>query len=250
MKAHLSTAIYLGLSIALSVDVGCSAERIGPEEILRNMPVNSDSRCTGIALVAEALLEGEMVSGLECDQPEELARQIFENARSNGSIRFQSNMCLEQGLAAIQSRVALERVSTEVANLYKRRHLELMASEEGKSRIVKAQLAMVTTLSELDAILEADRDKIHAFMVIGIRQFPDASEKPTYHVVLIAKKANGKKMIYDPNDPGTAIDCQMKETPDGLFVKWTCKYRNTGQVTTQEYQIVDRERFFQIAFTR
>ena len=247
MKLAVFRAVWLILPFAGCFQAGQAIEPFRPAEILRNMPVNSDFRCTGIALVAEALLDGEIIPGDECDRPEALARAIFECAGKNTSIRYRPMLCLEASAAPIQSREALDRLSTEVANLYKQRHLQLIATEEGKRKIVAGQQAQVRTQGELDAILDADRDKIHAFMVIGIRQFPDASEKPTYHVVLIAKGADGTKVIYDPNDPGAAIDCQMSETHEGLFVKWTCKYRDTGQVTTQEYQIVDRERFFQLA---
>ena len=247
MKPAIALLIWLALCQLGGSNRASVPSPFGPAEILRNMPVNSDFRCTGIALVAEALLEGELIDDGGCDRPDELGKLIYENASKQAKTRYRTKLCLDHGALPIQSREALDRISTEVANLYKQRHLDLVATNEGKRKIVAAQQAMVKSTKELDQILDADRDKIHAFMVIGIRQFPDGSEGATYHVVLIAKSAEGKKVIYDPNDPGSAIDCRMLETPDGLYVKWTCKYRDTGQITTQEYQIVSRETFFRLA---
>ncbi len=218
-----------------------------PAEILRNMPMNSDFRCLGIALVAEALLEGKMVEGNECENAEELGRRIYQGAEKKAVLPFRAKVCLEQGAVPIQSRESLNKLSTVVADLYKQRHLALMATSAGRQKIVAAQSANVKTTKELDELLDADRDKIHAFLAIGLRQFPDASEKPTYHVVLIAKTPASKKVVYDPNDPGTAINCRLEETNDGLFIQWTCQYRDTGQITTQEYQIVSQETFFRMA---
>jgi hypothetical protein len=218
-----------------------------PAEILRNMPMNSDFRCLGIALVAEAMLDGKLIEGDGCEEADELGRRIYQGAEKKAVLQFRPRLCLEEGAVPIQSREALDKLSTVVADLYKQRHLALLATSEGRRKIVAAQSANVKTTQELDAILDADRDKIHAFLAIGLRQFPDASEKPTYHVVLIAKTPTGKKMVYDPNDPGAAIQCQLEETNEGLFVQWTCKYRDTGQITTQEYQIVSQETFFRIA---
>jgi hypothetical protein len=224
-------------------------ETFRPAEILRNMPMNSDFRCLGIALVAEALLDGKLTEGEDCENAEELGRRIYQGAEKHEVLEFRSKLCLDQGAAPIQSRDALDKLSTVVADLYKQRHLALMATSEGRRKIVAAQSANVKTMEELDEILDADRDKIHAFLAIGLRQFPDASEKPTYHVVLIAKTPSGKRVVYDPNDPGAAINARFNETNEGLFVQWTCQYRDTGQITTQEYQIVSQETFFRLALS-
>jgi len=220
-----------------------------PAEILRNMPMNSDRRCLGIALVAEALLDGKQTEGDGCEDPKELGRQIYQGAEKKAVLQFRPKLCTDQGVAPIMSREAIDKLSTVVADLYKERHLALIATNEGRRKIVAAQSSNVKTVKELDAILDADRDKIHAFLAIGLRQFPDASEKPTYHVVLIAKTPSGKKVVYDPNDPGAAITARFNETNEGLFVQWTCRYRDTGQVTTQEYQIVSQETFFRMALS-
>src|SRR5262245_52786422 len=248
MKAAVSISILLAVS-----SLGCrrasvdAVEWFRPEELLRNMPVNSDFRCTGITLVGEALLGGKLLADGDCDRPEDLGRRIFQNAGTNSIVYYRSKLCLDHGSVPIQSREALDRLSTEVANLYKQRHMQLIATEEGRRKIVAGQQAWLRSDRELDAILDADSDQAHAFMAIGIRQFPDATEKETYHVVIIARRADGKKVIYDPNDPGAAVPCQLQQTPEGLLAKWTCKYKDTGQVTTQEYLIVDRQRFFELA---
>src|SRR5688572_20255571 len=155
MKGAISITIGLILCAVSYPETGRTVEPFRPTEILGNMPVNSDSRCTGIALVAEALLEGERISGEECEPLQTLAKSIFENAANQATIRYRSTLCLETGAAPIHSRVALNRLSTEVTNLYKQRHLELVATAEGRRRIVAAQQTMVRTARELDAILDA-----------------------------------------------------------------------------------------------
>src|SRR5262245_45357729 len=117
MKGAIAITLCLSLVCISCVRVSESTEPFKLELILRNMPVNSDLRCTGITLVAEALFEGELVSGDECDRPDELAKMIFASAGSGASVRYHSRLCLEAGAEAIQSRESLDRLSIEVANL-------------------------------------------------------------------------------------------------------------------------------------
>ena len=49
-------------------------QEFGPAEVLSNMPMNSDSRCTGICLTAEAILDGELLSGGH-DEPQEVGTE-------------------------------------------------------------------------------------------------------------------------------------------------------------------------------
>src|SRR5204863_1694943 len=143
----------------------CLAESpFSPSEILRNMPVNSDSRCVGISLVAAALLEGQIENGDDCDLPAELGRKIYDGALNKTAPRYYLKLCLDEGARPIQSREALEKLSTVVADLYKQRHLELIASEQGIQRLRAAMAKVVMSSEELDAILGADSDKIDVFL--------------------------------------------------------------------------------------
>ena len=109
---------------------------------------------------------------------------------------------------------------------------------------------VVKSSAELDAVLDADPDKIDAFFCVGMRRFPDGTFKDTNHAILIAKNQAGEKVIYDPNDPGEEIPCRLQDIGDGVEVTWKCRYRVTGQVTTQRYQILAKEAFFRLALAK
>jgi hypothetical protein len=230
---------------------GCDSPT-GPNsaEILRNMPVNSDSRCVGISLVAAALLEGEVLADDAADDPTALGRQVYDGARKKTTVRYHPRIALDDGPAPIQSREALEKLSTIVADLYKQRHMELIGSEAGLRRLRAAMASVVKSAEELDAILDGDSDKTDAFFCVGMRRFPDGTFKDTNHAILIAKNSTGEKIVYDPNDPGAAIPCKLHDTGDGVEVTWKCRYRDTGDVTTQRYQILAKETFFRLALSK
>jgi hypothetical protein len=226
------------------------AAEFSPPEILRNMPVNSDSRCVGISLVAGALLEGEMVTDDTADDPAKLARQIYDAARKKNPVRYHPSVLLDDGPVSIQSHAALEKLSTMVADLYKQRHFELIDTEPGRQRLRAAMAQVVKSSDELDALLQADPDKIDTFFCVGMRRFPDGTFKDTNHAILIAKNASGEMVVYDSNDPGAAIPCKLHDTGDGVEVTWKCRYRDTGQVTTQRYQILPKDTFFRLALSK
>jgi hypothetical protein len=219
-------------------------------EILKNMPVNSESRCVGISLVAGALLEGQMLADDGADDPATLAQQIYDGALKKSAVQYRAKLSLDGGAAPIQSREALEKLSTTVADLYKQRHLELIATEKGRQRLRAAMAKVVTSSAELDAVLDADPDKIDTFFCVGMRRFPDGTFKDTNHAILIAKNSLGERVVYDPNDPGEAIPCRVQDIGDGVEVTWKCRYRDTGQVTTQRYQILARESFFRLLLAK
>jgi hypothetical protein len=227
-----------------------SPTAFSPSEILRNMPVNSDSRCVGISLVAGALLEGQMLADDAADEPATLGQQIYDGALKKSAVRYHPRLLLDDGAAPIQSREALEKLSATVADLYKQRHLELIATEKGRQRLRAAMGKVVKSSVELDAVLDADPDKIDTFFCIGMRRFPDGTFTDTNHAILIAKNSMGEKVVYDPNDPGTAIPCRLQDIGDGVEVTWKCGYRDTGQITTQRYQILAKDTFFRLALAK
>ncbi len=220
------------------------------EDVFRNMPVNSDSRCVGISLVTGGLLEGEMLSGETAADPELLGRQIYAAALKKTPLHFPATVQLDDGPAAIQSREALEKLSTIVADIYKQRHRELIGSDAGLRRLRSAMARVVKSSDELDAILDRDPDKTDAFFCVGMRRFPDGTFKDTNHAILIAKNADGEKVVYDSNDPGAAIPCKLHDTGDGVEVTWKCRFRDTGQITTQRYQILAKDTFFRLALAK
>src|SRR5947208_2281968 len=77
--------------LASAVEISCY-ERSRPEPdhstshyevdrrqaILENMPMNADGRCTGIGLVAEALLHTTPTGDKGCDTADEIANVIFD----------------------------------------------------------------------------------------------------------------------------------------------------------------------------
>jgi hypothetical protein len=61
--------------------------------------------------------------------------------------------------------------------------------------------------------------------------------------VLIELMPHDLFLVYDPNDPGIPIECEPRETPEGLSLTWQCQYRNKNVTTTQHYTIVPQARF-------
>jgi hypothetical protein len=254
MKILLVAAAIL--SVLISSAYGQEASRrvdsrvvFSPEQILLNMPVNSDRRCVGISLVAAALLEGECIANGACDVPRELANQIYDGAISKQQVRFPEILCLGDGRVAIQSREGLDALATAVMDRYKALYQEMIASDAGRRRLRSAERLVIRTPRELDSILDTDRDKIVAFPLVGIREFPSGEKKDTNHAVLIAKRQNGEKVVYDPNDPGRAQKCELSEMRDGLEIGWTCRYRDTGLITTQHYLLLHPDKAFRLILT-
>ena len=54
--------------------------------------------------------------------------------------------------------------------------------------------------------------------------------------------------VHDPNDPRATIHCDLEEDPESVLVQWTCRYRDTGLVTTQTYRLVLMKQFLTTAF--
>jgi len=222
--------------------------RYSAAEILGQMPMNSESRCTGICLTAEALLDGEQLGADGCDTPEDLARQIYDAIGGGNRVRFQANLFIDGERIPLVSRAALYALSTVVADIYKQRYFALLKTEEGRQTLRTVQTRFVRTIAELDQLLEQDPDQTDAFCASGIRHFPDGAVRQTNHVVLIRKTDAGETVVYDPNDPGSPIPCRFLADDDGLIVEWTCTYRDTKQITTQTYRIVPKDVAFGLIF--
>lgn len=216
------------------------------ETILRNISTNSDKRCVGISLVAEALLDGLPVEEDDCGTAEDLAQRIYDGLATNRQLRFGRQVMIEGTCVTLISKTAIDQLSTLVAEKYKQDFARLMTTEQGRRKLLAAQDSFVASPRELDRILDADADKLDAFFGSGIRRFPDGTTEDTYHAFLIGKDADGELVVYDANDPGYPIECKLFKDEPGVAIEWTCKYRDTGQTTTQHYLIVPKERFFHV----
>jgi hypothetical protein len=221
-----------------------------PEQVLKNMPVYYDRRCVGVSLVAAALLEGELIAGDECDVPIELGRRIYDAALTKERVRFHRELCLGQTRTPIESRPALDALSSAVADQYKAQYEAMKVTAEGVAKLRRAESEIVKDEDELHRLLDADADKIVAFPVSGKRIFPDGSVKDTNHAVLIAKKPTGDIVVYDPNEPGEPLPCWLTETAKGLRIGWKCEYKDTGLTTAQDYQLLHPEKAFRLILGR
>jgi len=244
---HWAVAITL---FALAVEPPATPAAFSPEQILLNMPVNSDHRCVGISLVAAALLEGELVADDRADEAHELGERIYGAAFMKRRVRFRAKLKVGDRDEPIQSRVALNALATAVADRYKQRHLELIATAKGRNRLWAAEGTVLRDMAELDSLLMTDADHIVPLLVVGSRRFPDGSVKDTNHAVLVAETLAGEKVVHDPNDPGQPIPCRFTKTAEGLSVAWTCRYRDTGETTSQQYFMIEVDKFFRAALAR
>lgn len=235
---------------AFTVEPPATPAAFRPEQILLNMPVNSDHRCVGISLVAAALLEGELIADDRADDAGELGKQIYDAAFVKRRVRFRAKLKVDDRDEPIQSRMALNALATAVADRYKQRHLELIATAEGRNKLWTAEGAVLRDMAELDTLLAMDKDHIVAMLVAGSRRFPDGSVKDTNHAVLIAKTPAGEKVVHDPNDPGQPISCRFAKTDEGLTIAWTCRYRDTGETTSQRYLMIETDKFFRVGLAR
>jgi len=249
----LAAAILVLIAPAASQDGASRPETFRSfraEQILKNMPVYHDRRCVGVSLVAAAILEGEAIADDECDVPSELGKRIYKSATTKERIRFHRELLLNETRTSIDSRPALDALSTAVADQYKAQYEAMIATKEGVAKLRRAESEVVRNEDELHQLLDADRDKIVAFPVSGNRTFSDGSVKDTNHAVLIAKKPTGDIVVYDPNDPGEPLPCWRVETAKGLRIGWTCAYKDTGLTSTQDYQLLNPDKVFPVILGR
>ena len=224
-----------------------NVRQITPSELLGNMPVNSDRRCMGVCLVAEAILEGTFIDDSLCDEPEVLARQIYKCVFGRRTVRYRREICLNGDEKPIWDRESLDKLTRFVADLYEQQYDSLIATDAGQQRLV-AGMKPIRTSAELQKFLQADEDHLDVFCAFGSREFPHGEEE-CYHAVLIGRDARGNTIIYDPNDPGVTIFCHTDESEEGLLLEWTCRYRDSGYDTSQVCQVIHKDVYFQ-KFTR
>ena len=214
--------------------------------ILRNLPTNSNQRCVGISIVAEALLDGVRADGTAGDNAEDVAHRIYGNLLTNRQLPFQPRLLIGEASVAIESAVAIEKLTSLVTDLYKDDFLRLSKTRKGRRKLLAAEDAFVATREQLEKILDAEPDQTDAFLGSGTRTFPDGRLDQTHHAFLIVKMADGQMRVFDPNEPGSAIACKLTNRTGGVEVEWTSQYRDTGMETTQRYQFVHKDIFFRL----
>ena len=75
---------------------------------------------------------------------------------------------------------------------------------------------------------------------IGHRRFENDELKETWHAFLIGLEPEGQFYVLDPNEWGKHHICELRETEERMLIAWTCQYRDTGKITSQEYQIATK----------
>lgn len=243
--ALLITITVRGIAVAQDSAPPAEAGNLRLREIvLNNLPTNSDQRCIGIAMVSEALLDGVRLEEDGPDDVAQIAQQIYLSLTNGQVVRCRRDVMIGATRVPIFSAAAIDKLSTLVADKYKRDYFRLLKTEAGRQKLFAAQSDFVVSSRDLERILAADADELDAFCGVGRRVFPDGTEKETTHAFLIARSPDGKLVVHDPNDPGRPIACQILNTDDGVTIEWTCRYRDTGHVTTQTYRIVHKDKFF------
>lgn len=249
----------LAVAIAVSYCVSLRAEQLGSESsatldeksdrmhaaILENLPTNSDKRCVGIATVAEALLDGKASIEASNLTAEQLAQRIYNQIATGKTVAYTLKVVIDKEVHPVTSQAVLSLVSTLVADHYKQDYLRLMKTERGRDRVVTASDTVIGSREELMQILSEDPDHITVFTGEGIRLFPNKKLQKTRHAFLVGKLDNNTLFVYDPNDPSQPICCRHAKLVKGLVLRWSCRYRDTGEVTTQQYYLVHQQDYFQ-----
>jgi len=218
--------------------------RPADELILRNMPMNSDLRCMGISTVAEALLESRRSQGET--SVKQLSQTIYMNWTSGNSIVCPGRLTFGDKTFLVSSTAALNQLSTEVADLYKQHYEKLLETDAGRQQLQLASQQFIRNERALNDILEVDPDLTEVFCGVGLRQFRDGRIKRTNHAFLIRKLKSGRKVVFDPNDPGRPIQCKLVASDEGINAEWRCLYRNTGEFTTQKYRLIHAQVYFRV----
>jgi hypothetical protein len=252
----------VGLSwLLFAAAIGCSSSSAIPQpsepavrsvqyshaDVLKLLPVNSDQRCCGIAILMTALLRSQSLTAQSCERGDSLAEQLYEAAATNRSVSLPEFIDLGQGREPLLSAEGLEALSTLIADRYKRDHYQAISDEAATDRLVAATDAFLPSREQLEAVLAEDPAQLAAFLGVGLREFGDGEMRDTSHAFVLARTSAGRIMVYDPNDPRSPLPCQLTEE-DGLLITWTGRYRDTGEITTQTYQVLPMQEFFKAAF--
>lgn len=217
--------------------------------VLANLPVNSDQQCMGIAIVIEAMLEADSLDAAACLTAQSLADRLYLDAASAGSARLPQFIDRDGERMPLLSRPGMELLCTLIADRHKQDFARWTEDPADAERLAEAQMAFVPSGEQLRLILRNDSDHAVAFGGPGIRLFPDSEERETHHAFVLQAQPDGRIVVYDPNDPRSALPCRLEDTDEGVLIEWTCQYRDTGARTTQAYYLVPVQGYLAAAFS-
>jgi hypothetical protein len=220
-----------------------------PSRVLAALPVNSDQRCMGIAIVIEAMLGANSLEAELCPAAQTLADQLYANAASSDRIELPQFIESEGARMPLLSRAGLELISTLIADRHKVDFATWTKDQTSADRLARAQMNFVPSTESLREVLLSDVDHAVAFGGPGIRDFPDGEQRETHHAFVLQLRPDGGIIVYDPNDPDAPISCDLAETEDGVLIEWTGQYRDTGLRTTQAYYLVPVQDYLAVAFS-
>jgi hypothetical protein len=257
---RLSTAAALLAAVAIVLACGCWGESSSshsvsgsipcePSQVLAALPVNSDQRCMGIAIVIEAMLGASSLEAELCPAAQTLADQLYANAASADRIKLPQFVQADDARLPLLSKAGLELLSTLIADRHKLDFARWANNQATADRLVRAQSKFVPSIESLRQVLLSDVDHTVAFGGPGIRDFPNGEQRETHHAFVLQLRPDGSILVYDPNDPLAPIACELEETEDGVLIEWTGQYRDTGLRTTQAYYLVPVQEYLTVAFS-
>jgi hypothetical protein len=215
--------------------------------VLASLPQNSDQRCVGIALVLETLLETSSLDADVCLSAQSVADRLYAEAAVAGPGPLPQFIERDETRNPLLSPTGLEWLSTLVADRYKQDHTRTVDAG-GAERLARAMTTFVPSAERLKSLLRDDADRAVVFGGVGLRELPDREERETFHAFVLQLQPAGQIRVYDPNDPQAIVRCDVEDDIDGVLATWTCRYRDTGLVTTQTYRLVPMKDFFRAAF--
>jgi hypothetical protein len=260
MTSRTSTAAPILAALAIVLAAGCagapasspsssSAVYYEPSQFLAALPVNSDRRCMGIAIVIEAMLGDTGVEAEACLAAHTLADHLYAQAASPDRMKLPQFIEADGVRTPLVSEEGLELLSELIAVRYKRDFERWAADQATADRLVNAETAFVLSAEDLRQILQQDSDRTVGFGGSGIRRFASGDESRTHHAFVLQLQPGGQVVVYDPNDPKLPITCELEDTEDGVIVEWTGEYRDTGMRTTQAYYLAPVRDYLAIAFS-
>ena len=218
-----------------------SVLEVADSTFLSHMPMNSDQRCVGIALVAEALFAGQRLAPESMEPVEALAERVYGNVASSRRLEYPAQLQTAIGTVSIDSAAGLSALTEAVANRYKQQYFGDVANAEGQARLRQAiEQNLVRHEEHLRELLRQTGPHPQAFFGMGFRLFPNDDLKETWHAFLIGLEPTGEFYVLDSNDWGPHHTCHVREDEDRVLIEWSCKYRDTGETTSQEYQIATK----------
>lgn len=221
-----------------------SSAKIATATIWQNMPNNEGQRCLGVVTVLNALVHGVPQEDAASEEVTRLAKTIYEQIPQDKPISLPRTVHIGRESFPLASKQSLVALSDEVYKLYKAEFKQLAAKEDGSEQLLFAEDQVLHSTKELNAILDRQHPNYTSFLITGERTLSTGKAGPMYHAVLLGKGPQGKYHLYDPNDPGKSISCELIATPDSLRAKWTCRYMQVDASATQLGSLIHAPQYF------